>query len=69
MPSYFRTAQLSVRVLCESEPSAQQTKRAVYGSDFYAGMPALTVNDFGAGQATIIAGVQSRRFWTIFIRS
>jgi beta-galactosidase len=28
---------------------------AVYGEDFYAGMPALTVNEFGAGKAYYVA--------------
>ncbi|MNG04384.1 Beta-galactosidase BgaP [compost metagenome] len=29
--------------------------KAVYGKDFYQGMPALTVNQFGAGQAWYVA--------------
>lgn len=35
---------------------------AEYGSDFYKGMPAVTVNKFGNGQAGILHRVQTRSF-------
>ena len=35
---------------------------ATYGSDFYAGRPALTVNDFGKGQAYYMASRNDERF-------
>ncbi len=39
---------------------------ATYGSDFYAGRPALTVNDFGKGQAYYIAARADETFLNDF---
>lgn len=36
--------------------------QAVYGSDFYKGMPALTVNDFGKGKAWYLTARPEERF-------
>ena len=40
---------------------------ATYASDFYAGRPALTVNDFGRGQAYYIASRNDERFNSDFM--
>lgn len=48
--------------LCELSHLRTARALAVYGSDFYAGMPALTVNDFGAGQAYYIAARTEQAF-------
>ena len=40
---------------------------ATYGSDFYAGRPALTVNDFGKGQAYYVASRNDERFLDDFL--
>ncbi|MBP1962128.1 beta-galactosidase [Paenibacillus aceris] len=42
-------------VLCDIIHSEGAEIKAVYGSDFYTGMPALTVNTFGSGQAWYVA--------------
>ncbi|KRE33313.1 beta-galactosidase [Paenibacillus sp. Soil724D2] len=42
-------------LLCDLIHSEGAEIKAVYGSDFYKGMPALTVNKFGAGQAWYVA--------------
>lgn len=52
--------------LCERiHPSAAGTL-AVYGADFYAGEPVLTVNDFGDGRAFYLAAGAERAFYTDF---
>jgi beta-galactosidase len=40
---------------------------ATYGSDFYAGWPALTVNDYGQGQAYYVASRNSEAFLADFL--
>ena len=40
---------------------------ATYGSDFYAGRPALTVNDFGKGHAYYIASRNDEKFTDAFL--
>ncbi|MDQ0874942.1 beta-galactosidase [Paenibacillus sp. V4I3] len=42
-------------LLCDLIHSEGAEIKAVYGSDFYQGMPALTVNKFGTGQAWYVA--------------
>jgi beta-galactosidase len=42
---------------------------ATYSSDFYAGQPALTVNDFGSGQAYYVASRNSDDFLDAFLSS
>ena len=42
-------------LLCDRVRLAGATPLAVYGSDFYAGEPAFTVNDYGQGQAYYLA--------------
>jgi beta-galactosidase len=39
-----------------------------YGSDFYAGMPAITVNDFGSGKAYYVASDPEDAFVKEFVR-
>ena len=43
--------------------------QAVYGDDFYKGTPAVTVNDFGEGQAWYIASRVDRAFLKQFYAS
>jgi beta-galactosidase len=40
---------------------------AIFGSDFYAGRPALTVNDYGRGQAYYVASRNEERFLDDFL--
>lgn len=49
------TGEYSCGILCDLIHSEGAEVKAVYGSDFYKGMPALTVNQFGAGQAWYVA--------------
>jgi beta-galactosidase len=42
-------------MICDLIHSEGAEVKAVYGDDFYAGMPALTVNKFGAGEAWYMA--------------
>ncbi|NOV01960.1 beta-galactosidase [Paenibacillus planticolens] len=42
-------------ILCDLIHSEGAEIKAVYGSDFYSGMPALTVNTYGSGQAWYVA--------------
>ncbi|KRF06626.1 beta-galactosidase [Paenibacillus sp. Soil766] len=42
-------------ILCDLIHAEGAEVKAVYGKDFYQGMPALTVNKFGAGQAWYVA--------------
>ncbi|MGG1517104.1 beta-galactosidase [Paenibacillus oryzisoli] len=42
-------------LLCDLLHAEGAEVKAVYGSDFYQGMPALTVNRFGSGQAWYVA--------------
>lgn len=42
-------------ILCDLIHSEGAEVKAVYGDDFYRGMPVLTVNKFGAGQAWYVA--------------
>lgn len=42
-------------ILCDLIHAEGAAVKAVYGKDFYQGMPALTVNKYGAGQAWYVA--------------
>ncbi|MDR6555368.1 beta-galactosidase [Paenibacillus qinlingensis] len=42
-------------ILCDLIHAEGAEVKAVYGKDFYQGMPALTVNSYGAGQAWYVA--------------
>ncbi len=48
--------------LCELIHARTARVLAAYGQDFYAGMPALTCNDFGMGQAYYIAARTEQAF-------
>jgi beta-galactosidase len=48
--------------LCELAHTETARAQAVYASDFYAGYPALTVNDVGKGQAWYIAAHTGEAF-------
>lgn len=48
-------AEYECGMLCDLIHSEGAEVKAVYGDDFYRGMPALTVNKFGAGEAWYLA--------------
>jgi len=48
-------AEYSCGMLCDLIHSEGAEVKAVYGEDFYRGMPALTVNRFGSGEAWYVA--------------
>lgn len=48
--------------ICDLMHATTARVEAVYGDDFYKGMPAVTVNDFGKGQAWYIATRVDREF-------
>ncbi|WJY16532.1 beta-galactosidase [Pectobacteriaceae bacterium CE90] len=52
----------SARHLCELLHLEGATALAAYGSDFYAGRPAVTVNQFGAGEAWYVASRNDAAF-------
>ncbi len=49
-------------VICDLMHAETARVQCVYGEDFYKGTPALTVNDFGEGQAWYIASKVERPF-------
>ena len=52
--------------LLRSRPSGDRQGLATYKDDFYAGRPALTVNEFGAGKAYTLASNPDDRFLADF---
>jgi len=56
-------------LLCDLIHSEGAEVLAEYGSDFYKGMPVLTVNRFGQGQAWYVASSPDGRFMTDFLSS
>ncbi|WP_261301236.1 beta-galactosidase [Paenibacillus andongensis] len=54
-------------LLCDLIHSEGAEIKAVYGSDFYKGMPALTVNKFGVGQAWYVASSPEPSFLQGFL--
>ncbi|BFT71281.1 beta-galactosidase [Paenibacillus sp. P36] len=56
-------------ILCDLIHSEGAEIKAVYGSDFYAGMPALTVNTYGSGQAWYVATSPEPSFLQGLIRN
>ncbi|MBB6692277.1 beta-galactosidase [Cohnella xylanilytica] len=54
-------------LLCDLIHSEGAEVLAEYGSDFYKGMPALTVNRFGQGQAWYVATSPDARFMSDFL--
>jgi beta-galactosidase len=57
-----------VRDLCELIHAEGAQVLGTYGSDFYAGQPALTVNSFGKGKAYFIAARTGADFLDVFYR-
>ncbi|MDP4181521.1 MAG: beta-galactosidase [Bacillota bacterium] len=55
-------------MLCDLLHLEDAKALASYGKDFYAGMPALTVNEYGRGKAYYIASDPEERFIKGFIR-
>ncbi|MDD9267485.1 beta-galactosidase [Paenibacillus sp. GCM10023248] len=56
-------------LLCDLIHAEGAEVKAVYGSDFYQGMPALTVNKYGSGQAWYMASSPEPAFLQGFIRN
>ncbi|MGQ7888523.1 beta-galactosidase [Paenibacillus sp. WC2504] len=56
-------------ILCDLIHSEGAEIKAVYGSDFYSGMPALTVNIYGSGQAWYVATSPEPSFLQGLIRN
>ena len=56
-----------VRDICQLVRLTTARSLGVYGSDFYAGSPALTVNDYGAGRAYFIACRTEQAFLNDFL--
>jgi len=54
-PSITGKTEYSCGMLCDLIHSEGAEVKAVYGEDFYRGMPALTVNRFGSGEAWYVA--------------
>ncbi|KAA9004727.1 beta-galactosidase [Paenibacillus spiritus] len=54
-------------ILCDLIHSEEAEVLASYGSDFYAGMPVLTVNAFGEGKAYYIASSPDADFLRAFV--
>lgn len=61
-------AEYECGLLCDLIHSEGAEVKAVYGDDFYAGMPALTVNRFGAGRAWYVATSPDEAFLGDFLR-
>lgn len=55
-------------MLCDLVHLAGAKALAVYGSDFYAGMPVLTVNEFGSGRAYYVASDPEDRFYRDLVK-
>lgn len=57
------------RLLCDLlHPESESLQiHARYGSDFYAGMPAVTKNDFGKGRAYYVATRSDEKFYQTFL--
>ncbi|UJF31279.1 beta-galactosidase [Paenibacillus hexagrammi] len=53
--------------LCDLIHAEGAEVKAVYGSDFYKGMPVLTVNSFGQGQAWYVASSPDAAFMQSFL--
>ncbi|MCR8658604.1 beta-galactosidase [Paenibacillus endoradicis] len=49
------SGQYNCNIVCDLIHAEGAEVKAVYGSEFYKGMPALTVNQFGTGQAWYVA--------------
>ena len=56
------TGEYEAREFCDLIHAETATVLATYGADFYAGRPALTVNELGQGQAYYIASRNDERF-------
>ena len=62
------TGEYEVRELCELIHTEGAETLAVYGDDFYAGRPALTVNAVGKGKAYYIAARTDQTFQSSFYK-
>lgn len=63
------TGEYEARVFCDLIHLQKATALAEYKSDFYAGRPALTVNNYGAGKAYYIASRNQKEFLADFYES
>lgn len=56
------------RLLCDLIHSEGARELGAYQKDFYAGMPAVTVNDFGKGKAYYVATRSDAAFYSLFLQ-
>ncbi|URN95813.1 MAG: beta-galactosidase [Candidatus Pristimantibacillus lignocellulolyticus] len=56
------SGEYSCNIVCDLIHAEGAEVKAVYGSEFYKGMPALTVNQFGAGHAWYVASSPEPEF-------
>lgn len=66
--SSLKKKEYSCEILCDLLHLEGATALATYGSDFYAGMPAVTVNEFGKGKAYYLATSTEEDFTMEFIK-
>lgn len=64
----YKEVNYPARLLCDlSHPEGAEVL-SVYDSDFYAGMPVLTVNQFGKGKAYYVATRSNQAFYEEFLK-
>lgn len=64
----YKEVNYPARLLCDlSHPEGAEVL-SVYDSDFYAGMPVLTVNQFGKGKAYYVATRSNQAFYETFLK-
>lgn len=56
------------RLLCDLVHSEGARELGAYQKDFYVGMPAVTVNDFGKGKAYYVATRSDAAFYSLFLQ-
>lgn len=61
------TASHPARLWCDLIDVREAQVLATYGRDFYAGMPAVTMNEFGAGRAIYVGTVSHQFFYNDLI--
>lgn len=63
----YKGIQYPARLICDLLHSEGAEVLSTYESDFYAGMPAVTVNHFGKGRGYYVAARSSREFYRQFL--
>lgn len=68
LPELAETACLNVGILCDILKPTSATVVARYRQDYYAGQPAITVNQFGAGRAVYIGAVGDGQLYDVLAK-